>query len=194
MEDIQNKDMGNPNKNPEDVEPEVEEDILNEFGDDKETETLDPEELVQQNKELKTNLSIAIKQKRRYRDMVSKAPEDKPQKKVETEDLDQRIEAKLREREIEGLDTSDGIKEEIKKQLKAGTYKSVEEAKSSDYIQFLIQKEQSKQKEEKASISPTRQGGGAKIDFSGLNPKDIDITTSEGRKLLDEYTKWKDSH
>lgn len=197
MADDQDKETGTPNENPE--EPEVEEEDLNKFGDDEDLDLLDAEELAQKTKELKKKLAIAIKQKRKWREKATKPPEkEKEEKSQKTEkgkpeelDLDQKIEAKLREREIEGLDVSDKIKQEIKRHLDAGTFKSVKEAKSSDYIQYLIQKEQEKEKQEKASISPTHTGkGGAKKDFSEMSFSDFDLTTKEGREKFAEYKKW----
>ena len=119
--------------------------------------------------------------------------EEKPMAEVKAEpvDLDKMIEAKLREKEIEELDVSDTIKEEIRKHIKVGTYKSVKEALNSPYISFLKQQEEEKRKAEQASISPTqRGGGGAKKDFSEMSPKDFDVSTPEGRKEFEEYVEW----
>ena len=203
MADDQDKETGNPNKNPE--EPEVEEGDLNEFGDDEDLDLLDAEELAQKVKKLKKMSSSLLAQKKWQREQREKEKAEKekllqelqelkkanPQKGAQPDEIEQKIEAKLREREIEGLDVSDKIKQEIKRHLDAGTFKSVKEAKNSDYIQYLIQKEQEKEKQEKASISPTHTGkGGVQKDFSEMSLSDFDLTTKEGREKFAEYKKW----
>ncbi|RLB78568.1 MAG: hypothetical protein DRH24_14205 [Deltaproteobacteria bacterium] len=202
-ENSQEQEQGTPNENPEPEEKEVEEEDLNDFGEEEDLELLDAEELAKQAKELKKKLATAIKQKRKWRERALQASKqgskqeakqgETPQKEVKAElpDLDKMIEAKLREKELEELDVSDTIKEEIRKHIKVGTYKSVKEALNSPYISFLKKQEEEKKRAEQASISPTqRGGGGAKRDFSEMSPKDFDLTTPEGRKEFHEYLEW----
>ena len=170
-------------------EPEVEEEDLEEI----EAEE-DKDKLLQI---YKKKLATAIKQKVRWREKAlsskkeEKKPEETPQKEVNPDEIDKMIEAKLQQKELDALDVSDKVKEEIQKHLKAGTFKSVKEAKNSPYVQFLIQQEQQKEKEASASVSPSETAkGGAELDFSEMSPADFDLTKEEDRKRFAEYKAW----
>lgn len=107
---------------------------------------------------------------------------------VPEEHIAQLVETKLMQRDIDSLDVSDTIKSEVKKYAELNGV-SVKVAASSDYIQFLKEKEVAKTRAEEASISTQRKSQ-PRADFTDANPADFDLSTKEGREEWAAYKKY----
>lgn len=115
-----------------------------------------------------------------------KALEKKPETPVAV-DVDKLLDEKLEKRELEALDLSDTLKKEVQNYAKLSGV-SVKKALSSEYIQFMVAKEEKAQNAENASLGGGKRGA-AKKDYSEMNPNDFDFTTPEGRA---EFKKWEE--
>jgi hypothetical protein len=148
----------------------------------------------------KKSLATAIKQKISWRTKANtpkeeKKPEDKPQPLspvnpvFDDKIIDQKLNEKLEERELESLDISDELKKELKTYAKAANL-TVKQAQNSDYFKYLKDKEVAKQKSEEASIGGKRRTI-TQNDFSSVKPNDFDLSTEEGRKEYENFKKWR---
>jgi len=125
---------------------------------------------------------------------VKTKPEDKPQPQpskpiIDDDVIDKKVEEKLEQRELESLEISDELKQEVKTYAKAAGL-TVKQVLKSDYYQFLKQKDEAKQKIDEASIGGKKRGTPSGKDFSSVKPSDFDLSTKEGRDGWDEYKKW----
>jgi len=100
-------------------------------------------------------------------------------------DIDKLLDAKLEKRELESLDLSDELKKEIQAYAKVQGV-SIRKALTSEYVTFLKEKEEKKQRAEDASLGSNRKGT-TKKDYSEMKVTDFDMTTPEGRKEFDAY-------
>lgn len=107
---------------------------------------------------------------------------------VPEEQISSLVEAKLMQRDLDSLDLSDTLRTEVKKYAELNNV-SVKAAASSDYIQFLKDKEVAKARAEEASISSQRTGQ-PRADFTDANPADFDLSTKEGREEWAAYKKY----
>ena len=87
-------------------------------------------------------------------------------------DINDLVNTKFEERDLESLELSDEIKSETKAYAKAKGI-SVREASKSEYIKFLSEKEADKVRETEASASTKGTGKSAKRDFSKLGDDGI---------------------
>ena len=144
------------------------------------------------------SLATAIKQKINWRTKANtpkeeKKAEDKPQPVslpvFDEKIIDQKLNEKLEERELQSLDVSDELKAELKTYAKAGNL-TVKQAQNSDYFKYLKEKEEAKRKSEEASIGGKRRAI-TQNNFSSVKPNDFDLSTEEGRKEYEEYKNWR---
>jgi hypothetical protein len=146
------------------------------------------------------SLATAIKQKISWRTKANtpleeKKIEEKPQPLsvaspvFDDKIIDQKLNEKLEERELESLEISDELKKELKTYAKAANL-TIKQAQSSDYFKYLKDKEEAKRKSEEASI-----GGKRRVitqnNFSSVKPNDFDLSTEEGRKEYENFKKWR---
>ena len=158
------------------------------------------------NKQLESNkkLSTAIKQKIGWRTkaeakaeektQVEQKKEDKPQvqpkpKEDFVEIINQKVEEKLEEKELDSLDLSDELKSEIKNYAKATGLK-ISKVLKTDYFNFLKEKEENAKKVEKAGIGGKRNAISTK-EFSLTKPPKPDMSTKEGIEEWEAYEKWR---
>jgi hypothetical protein len=157
---------------------------------------LDPEadedliiKLVESEKENHKKLSEAIGQKIKYRNEaeILKSSSGEKEKKPASEslvDVSKAVQEALDKRDLEEMNLSDDLKEELEKLAKI-TGTSVKKASQDPY--FIFKKEQY-QKDEKihaASISTKNTGAQAYVDTAEV-PK-VDLSTEEGRKQWQEW-------
>lgn len=184
-------------------EDEIKESIIETYGLDEEEQADLIDKLAQDRLQEQKKLSTAIKQKITYREKLANAQkslsedeeeeqeeEEKPQTPVEINEdvINQRIEEKLEERELNSLTDSDEIKQEIKNLAKMKGV-SVMEASKDNYIGFLRQKAAGSDRADEASASSTTKAWTGK-DFSDKSPLDFDRTTKEGEAEFQEYKKF----
>lgn len=111
-----------------------------------------------------------------------------PAESGQAPDLDKLLDEKLEKRELDSLDISDELKQEVQAyaRLKGMT---VKKALESDYVKFQISRQEKIERADKASIGGTRKAT-TKKDYSEVNPTtDFDLKTPEGRA---ELAKWED--
>ena len=171
-------------------EDEVRANIIKEFGFDEVDNADLIDKAVARELQHRKSLSQAIGQKvkiRTERDELKKAI---PAKKVEVDDLDAKLEAKLNakleERELKGLEFPDELKAEVKKVASTQGI-SVREALADPYIKFKLDAYEKEKKNDDASISRTNKAG-TSGKFSIDKIPEVDMNTEEGRK---EWENWK---
>lgn len=118
----------------------------------------------------------------------SKIVETKPSDVISGDDIDARVEAKLFKRDLDSLDVSEEVREEIKKYAQSNNL-SVSQAANSKYINFIKEEEAQKKKVEEATISGKRKSQ-PRTDFAEASPSDFDLTTPEGREGWASYKNW----
>lgn len=182
-------------------EDELREKLADDLGvdpdDDDQKELLD--KLVEREKSHREKLSGAIKQKITWREKAKKTsadPKDTPKAgdtpdKEEKPDIDKLVDQKLNERleakELEALDLSDELKEEVRDLAKLKGI-SVREAAQLPYI--LNRKEEAEKEERIKNATPKRSNKGSyaqAVDPSKpLNPEDFDFNSEEGVKAWND--------
>lgn len=116
-----------------------------------------------------------------------KAGNNQPRKPIVSKetDIDKLLDAKLEKREIESLDLSDSLKNEVSNYAKLRGI-SIKKALDSDYISFMKEKEDQKQKVDNASLGSKRRVSVQK-DYSNINLSDIDLKSPEGKADFAKY-------
>ena len=99
-------------------------------------------------------------------------------------DIDKLLDAKLEKRDLESLDLSDSLKKEVETYAKVQGI-SVKKALNSDYISFLKEKEEKKEKIDNASLGSKRKA--TKKDYSEMTASDFDLKTPEGKAEFAKY-------
>lgn len=135
-----------------------------------------------------------VSQKRALREKLLSAKSD--DKKKEDKDVDPILEAKkiveeqFMQRDLEELEYSDDIKEEIKK-LASMKGLSISKASKDPYIEYLKAQEETQKKIEKATISRSNKGSSYVVTDPDkpLNPSDFDLSSEEGREAWDKAKK-----
>lgn len=181
-------------------EEEVRENIVSEYGFDEDDDKDKIDKLVEKEMESAKKLSSAIGQKIKHREEATKLQEqiDKPSEskdvkidkpEVNTEDLDKtldkKLDARLEQRELENLDYSDELKDEIKRISDAKGIK-IKEVLRDPYITFKIEEHNKEQKVDEATISRTSKSKGS-VEYSMEAPPVVDMNTEEGRKEWEDY-------
>ena len=97
------------------------------------------------------------------------------------------VEEQFMQRDLEELEYSDDIKDEIKK-IASMKGLSISKASKDPYIQYLKEQEETQKKIEKATISRSGKGSSYVVTdpTKPLDPKDFDLSTAEGRNAWDE--------
>lgn len=100
------------------------------------------------------------------------------------------VEEQFMQRDLEELEYSDDIKDEIKK-IASMKGLSISKASKDPYIEYLKAQEETQKKIEKATISRTNKGSSYVVTDPDkpLNPNDFDLSTEEGRNAWDEAKK-----
>ncbi len=127
----------------------------------------------------------------------TKKPEPKPEAKdepVEEDKIAESVKKILEERDIDSLDVSDELKEQVRTYAKVSNV-SVKKALNSEYIQFLKEKDDKKRETEEASLGGKQRGGTKVKDYSEeFSAEDFDLTTPEGKAAFEEAkTQWRQS-
>lgn len=117
-----------------------------------------------------------------------KIVENKSSDTISGDDIDARVEAKLFKRDLDSLDVSEEVREEIKKYAQSNNL-SVQQAANSKYINFIKEEDAQKKKVEEATISGKRKSQ-PRTDFADANPSDFDLSTPEGREGWASYKNW----
>lgn len=144
-------------------------------------------------------LAKAIGQKIKFRDLASGKKPDSGKKPVQTakpkESEDNRtteeiMEEKFMQRDLDEMDHSDSIKDQIKKVAQMNGI-SVRKAEQDSYIQHLIAEEaKSKAVDNAAKNGKNNSKTGTVVDVSKpLDPADFDLSTEEGRAEWQEAKK-----
>lgn len=186
---------------------ELKETLAKEFELDPETDEEFLDKLVEREKSHRERLSGAIKQKINWREKAQKAseePEDTPGKDKKSDKdgdpdidklVDQKLDERLEARELESLDLSDELKEEVKELAKLKGI-SVREAAKLPYI--LSRKEEAEREERIKKATPKRNKKGSFVpDYDPakpLNPEDFNFDTKEGVKAWREAKKARDKY
>lgn len=181
------------------TEDELKETLAEDLGLDPETDEEVLTKIVEREKEHHERLSGAIKQKINWREKAQKAsenPKDTPGKDKESNEdgepdidklVDQKLNERLEARELETLDLSDELKEEVKDLAKLKGI-SVRDAAQLPYI--LNRKEEIEKEERLKKATPKRSKGGtytSNIDpTKPLNPEDFDFDSEDGIKAWQE--------
>lgn len=182
------------------TDEELREKVVADFG-------LDPEEsedlinkLVEREKDHHTKLSGAIKQKINWRTKAaSTQTSEKKDGTFKEEDISKLVDQKLAERELDSLELSDDLKDEIKTLAKSKDI-SIRDASKLPYIQYRIAEVEKEKRLQDGTPKRTSAGGKTiSIDPSKpLNSTDYDLSSEEGRKAWneakDERAKWRQEH
>jgi hypothetical protein len=201
MENIQDKGADLEEKQQEEEllketpEDEVRQATIEKFGLNEEVDGELITKLVEDGLESRKKLSTAIKQKRSWRTKAQEAgikpkseeiPQPKGQEPIST-NVESIIDKALDKRELDSLELSDELKKQVETYAKVQGV-SVKKALSSDYVSFLREKEEKKERVENASLGTGRKGT-AKKDYSDMKPEDFDLKTPEGKA---EFAKYED--
>ncbi len=159
-------------------------------------------------KELKDRKSFGkvVGQKRKWREKAQKKPEKeiekdkKPGEGVEKKglteaELDKRLDERERKRDLEALDVSDELKNEVESYAKLHNC-SIKKAFGSDYIKFKKDVEDKQDKIDKAALGEGKRRTQTASSIRGMSDtallkaiKDVDKSTEEGRKQHEELKK-----
>lgn len=175
-------------------EDEVREKLIAELGIEGDDPLLDT--LVKREVEQREKLSKAIGQKIKFREaakgakppaVVSPKPEDNKQT-LTAEEIAAKVREEFEQRDLQELEYPEELKKEIAAVAKLKNI-SVRAAVKDPYIDYKIKVYETEQKSTDATIVRKDKGGG-KIVFDRNNPPKVDMSTEEGRKTWDEYTKF----
>jgi hypothetical protein len=137
-----------------------------------------------------------VSQKRSWRDKATGAKplvEQKGESKSDAEAIRQEVEEKFLKRDLDDIEVSEELKEEIKKLAKMKDL-TIRQAFKDPYIVFLKGQEDQQKKLDKSVISGKKNGIPTVIDTSkGLDPSDFDMSTKEGRDAWDKAKKAKNN-
>lgn len=155
-----------------------------ESADDESEENEEKPEFTEAEKKLYARMKKAEKKAKDAEAELAKAKATPPQKPTPAGDIDKILDAKLEKRELESLDLSDELKKEVSTYAKVQGI-SIKKALNSDYISFLKEKEDKKEKIDNASLGSKRKP--VKKDYSDMKPTDFDLRTPEGKSEFAKY-------
>lgn len=174
-------------------EEEIRSSVLEKYGlaEDTDSELIDKltKDIISQQK----SFGKVVSQKRSWRDKAlnpTKKEETKViDKNLNVEDIlkqaDAKAEEKFMNRDLEDLEASDTLKEEVKKLAKMKDL-SIRQAFKDPYIVYLKSQEDAEKKLDKATIKTVKNGKTVAIDSdTKLDPNDFDMSTKEGRDAWD---------
>lgn len=164
--------------------------VIEEFGFDETNDAERIEKLVNMKVEDSKKLSAAIGQKIKWRTEATKPKETVIPPKVETkvvppEDIAKQVDEKLRQRDLEDMNISDEIRNDIDEWARFKNI-SVKQAAREPHLANKIADYEKEQKTEAASISRTNRSSGKKT-YSMDNPPEVNMSTPEGRKEWQDY-------
>lgn len=167
--------------------------IIEEFGFDETNDSERIDKLVEKEINHRKSLSQAIGQKVKYRtglQALQAVPPPKEDKTISPEEIDKKLDEKLNERlekrDLESLEYPKELKENIQKVAKTLGV-SIKAALTDPYIVFQIGEYEKAQEAEEAAVSRTNKTGRRSTPSLENPPKDIDMSTEEGRKKWDEH-------
>lgn len=178
-------------------EDEVRTKVIEEYGFDPEDDAERIEKAVAKEIDSHKKLSSAIGQKIKHRNEAETLKNDPRLKvtpppplvetKVPTDEVDKIVNQKLEQRDLDAMEHSDALKKEIKRiaEIQGVT---VKQAERDPYITAKIEDEKRQAKADEAAISRTNRSSGAQ-KFTETPPV-VDMSTPEGRKTWDDWTKW----
>lgn len=162
------------------TQDEIRQSVVDEYGFDEYEDGEKIDKLVNKELEHQKSLSVAIKQKRKWREeaetlkKTTPPPVNAPQVMSDVEKL---LDEKFEQRELGALQVSDEVRKEIEIYRKLNGV-SVREAQNSDYIKFKIQQEEQRARTESASIGGNRTGQ-VRRDFDSVKEEDLADMTDE---------------
>lgn len=117
-----------------------------------------------------------------------KSPEPKPKETpaASKEDIDKLLDEKLEKRELDSLDLSEKLKQEVGSYAKLKGV-SVKQALNSEYIKFIKEQDEKDDRVTDASLGGGKRKGTARKDYSQMNPSSFDLRTEQGRKDKAEW-------
>ena len=101
--------------------------------------------------------------------------------------LQEIVNATLEKRDLDSLDLSDELKKEVSNYSKLQGI-SVKKALNSEYISFLKDKEEKKERIDNASLGTKRKA--VKKDYSDMKASDFDLKTTEGKAEFAKYEQY----
>lgn len=173
-------------------EDEIREKLAGELG----IEADDPalEKFVKRELESREKLSKAIGQKIKFREaakgvkppvVVSPKPEDG--KTLTPEEVAAKVREEFEQRDLNELEYPEELKKEIAAVAKLKNI-SVRAALKDEYISYKIDAFKKEERSDDATI--VRKDKGGKAIFDRSKPPKVDMSTAEGRKTWDEYTRF----
>jgi hypothetical protein len=174
-------------------EDEIRSSIIEKYGLDEDEQTDLVDKLTKDFVAQQKSFGKVVHQKRTWREKALTAKPEKKEDKGTPDDVLKKatelVEERFTQRDLDDLELSDELKEEVKKLAKLKSI-SIRKAFSDPYISYLKSQEEAEQKLDKATITRKNKGATVAIDTSKpLNPADFDLTTEEGRKEWDEAKK-----
>lgn len=152
------------------------------------------ESLVKREIEQRKKLSTAIGQKIKFREAAktgAKPPAvvPKPDATVPktAEEIAETVRQQFEQRDLDELDFPDELKKEIAAVAKLKNI-SIRQAVKDPYIDYKVKAFETEKKSDDATI--VRKDKGGKAIFDRSKPPKVDMSTAEGRKTWDEYTKF----
>lgn len=170
-------------------EDEVREKLAAELGIEGDNPLLDS--LVKREIEQREKLSKAVGQKIKYREAAKgvKPPAvvPKPDAPKTAEEIEESVRKQFEQRDLDELDYPDELKKEIQTLAKLKGI-SIKAAVKDPYIDYKIKVHETEKKSDDATI--VRKDKGGKAIFDRSKPPKVDMSTAEGRKTWDDYTRF----
>lgn len=100
----------------------------------------------------------------------------------------QKIDERFEKRELDALEMSDDLKQEVQAYAKLNKV-SIRKAVDSDYIQFKKEKADQQAKVEDASLGGGKRAHSSK-DYSQMQANDFNLKTKEGKEEFKKWEEW----
>ena len=169
-------------------EEEIKAEVISEYGFDEIDDAERIDKVVKKELDNRKKLSQAIGQKikiRTERDELKNNPPKIEPKKVESEEIDKVINATLEKRDLEALEYSDDIKNDIT-QISKTFGISVKKAAEHPYVLPKIESWKNNKKAVESAIIRTNRAGGG-VEISEEDAMKIDVNTKEGQEEFDRH-------
>ena len=142
---------------------------------------------LEEHKKFTTAIGQKINWRNKFQDLEKNnlpKPDPKPQPVQEIKFDENKIVEVLEKRDLEALDLSDELKKEVSTYAKVQGI-TVKKALNSEYITFLKEKEEKKDKIDNASLGAGRKP--TKKDYGNMKASDLDLRTPEGKADFAKY-------
>lgn len=173
-------------------EDEVREKLAAELGIEGDNPLLDS--LVKREVEQREKLSKAIGQKIKFREAAKGvkppavvSPKPEADKGLSAEEIAAKVREEFEQRDLQELEYPEELKKEIAAVAKLKGI-SVRAALKDPYIDYKIEAFKKEERSDGATI--VRKDKGGKAIFDRSKPPKVDMSTAEGRKTWDDYTKF----